>query len=139
LNLSSKELKTPTKYLNAETEAYFKKLSWGGNIRQLRNICHWLTVMAPGREIGISDLPQELLKENVNHNVDVNWDMALSFEIQKSLKDKDPNIYELFISKVEKLLIKIALSENNNKKNQAAASLGIGRNTITRKIKDLDI
>jgi two-component system nitrogen regulation response regulator GlnG len=95
--------------------------------------------MAPGREIGISDLPQELLKENVNHNVGVNWDMALSFEIQKSLKDKDPNIYELFISKVEKLLIKIALSENNNKKNQAAASLGIGRNTITRKIKDLDI
>lgn len=139
LNLSSKELKAPTKYLNAETEAYFKKLSWGGNIRQLRNICHWLTVMAPGREIGISDLPQELLKENVNNKMDINWDIALSYEIKKSLKEKHHDVYAYYISKVEKLLIKTALFENNNRKNQAASALGIGRNTITRKIKDLDI
>jgi two-component system nitrogen regulation response regulator GlnG len=139
LNISSKELTTPTKYLNAETEAYFKKLSWGGNIRQLRNICHWLTVMAPGREIGISDLPQELLKENVNNKMDINWDIALSFEIKKSLEEKHSDVYAYYISKVEELLINTALSENNNRKNQAAKALGIGRNTITRKITDLDI
>jgi two-component system nitrogen regulation response regulator GlnG len=79
LNQSANELKTTVKYLNEETQDYFKKLNWTGNIRQLRNICHWLTVMSPGKEIGVSDLPAEILKENIYNKTSNNWEEILSY------------------------------------------------------------
>ena len=137
LSESSKELNVVSKYLNEETEDYFKKLTWKGNIRQLRNICHWLTVMAPGREIGISDLPREILKENLHSDHKGQWDQILKNHIINDLMNQLPNIFEIYVSKMEKLLIEAALEKNNNKKIKAASDLGIGRNTITRKIKEI--
>jgi two-component system nitrogen regulation response regulator GlnG len=136
LNLSAKELKTQTKYLNEETQMYFKKLNWTGNIRQLRNICHWLTVMAPGREIGVSDLPAEIIKENINLNHSGQWDQILAIQIQNDLNNNVSNIHDLYLKKVENILIDVALENCSGKKNQAAIKLGIGRNTITRKLKE---
>jgi two-component system nitrogen regulation response regulator GlnG len=139
LSKSAKELNTSIKFLNEETQNYFKKLSWTGNIRQLRNICHWLTVMSPGKEVGISDLPAEILKESVTSKHSGEWDEIVSNLIKEDISNKIPNIYEKYINILEKILIQTALNENKNKKIQAALTLGIGRNTITRKIDELDI
>ena len=139
LSQSAKELNTPSKYLNEETQNYFKKLNWTGNIRQLRNICHWLLVMSPGKEVGISDLPTEILKENVYSNHSGKWDEIVSSLIKEDISKKTPNIFEKYINLLEKILIQTALNENKNKKIQAASTLGIGRNTISRKIDELDI
>ena len=136
---SAKDLNTPSKYLNEETQNYFKKLNWTGNIRQLRNICHWLSVMSPGKEVGISDLPTEILKENVYSNHSGKWDEIVSSLIKEDISKKTPNIFEKYINLLEKILIQTALNENKNKKIQAASTLGIGRNTISRKIDELDI
>src|SRR6056300_667732 len=139
LSQSAKELNTSIKFLNDETQNYFKKLSWTGNIRQLRNICHWLTVMSPGREVGISDLPAEILKENLSPKHSGQWDEIICHLIQNDLSNKTPNIYNKYINLLEKVLIKTALTASKNKKIIAAELLGIGRNTISRKILDLNI
>ena len=139
LNQSANELKTSVKYLNEETQDYFMKLNWTGNIRQLRNICHWLTVMSPGKEIGVSDLPAEILKENIYKNSQGNWEEILKVLIINDLSNKTPNLYDLYIKKLEKLLIESSINFCNGKKIRAAKLLGLGRNTITRKITDLDI
>jgi len=139
LNQSAHELKTSVKYLNEETQEYFKKLNWTGNIRQLRNICHWLTVMSPGKEIGVSDLPTEILKENIFNKSSGNWQENLKITIKNDLNNNFPDIYETYIQKLENILITSALEHCKGKKINAASKLGIGRNTITRKIKDLDI
>jgi len=139
LSKSAKELNTSIKFLNEETQSYFKKLSWTGNIRQLRNICHWLTVMSPGREVGISDLPAEILKENLTPKHSGQWDEIIANLIQDDLTNKIPNIYHKYLHLLESVLIKTALDASNNKKIVAAELLGIGRNTISRKILDLSI
>ena len=139
LSKSAKELNTSIKFLNEETQSYFKKLSWTGNIRQLRNICHWLTVMSPGREVGISDLPAEILKENLSLKHSGQWDEIIANLIQDDLSNKIPNIYDKYIHLLESVLIRTALDASNNKKIVAAELLGIGRNTISRKIDELDI
>jgi len=137
LNHSAKELNTNPKYLNEETQDYFKKLSWTGNIRQLRNICHWLTVMSPGKEIGVSDLPAEILKENIYNKPTNNWEESIKVNIKNDLSNKVANLYDVYIEKLESILIKEALEHCNGKKINASNILGIGRNTITRKIKEL--
>jgi two-component system nitrogen regulation response regulator GlnG len=139
LSKSAKELNTSIKFLNEETQSYFKKLSWTGNIRQLRNICHWLTVMSPGREVGISDLPAEILKENLTPKHSGQWDEIIANLIQDDLTNKIPNIYDKYIHLLESVLIRTALDASNNKKIVAAELLGIGRNTISRKMDELDI
>ena len=139
LNESAKELKTNTKYLNEETQEYFKKLNWTGNIRQLRNICHWLTVMSPGKEIGISDLPPEILKENIYNKTSNNWEDSLRLAFKNDLTNESKNLYDFYLSKLETIVIKASLDHCGGKKMNAAQILGIGRNTITRKIKDLNI
>jgi two-component system nitrogen regulation response regulator GlnG len=139
LNQSAKELKTSVKYLNDETQEYFKKLNWTGNIRQLRNICHWLSVMSPGKEIGVSDLPGEILKENIYKDHQGNWEEIIKVLINNDLSNKTPNLYDVYIKKLEKILIESSINFCNGKKIRAAQLLGLGRNTITRKITDLDI
>jgi len=139
LSISAKELNTSIKFLNDETQNYFMKLHWTGNIRQLRNICHWLTVMAPGREIGISDLPGEILKENAKRDINLNWNEIIKQNIKNDLNDNIRGLYNIYVEKIEKMLIEETLNFTNNKKINAAKILGIGRNTISRKIKDLKI
>ena len=139
LNQSAKELNTNVKYLNEETQDYFKKLNWTGNIRQLRNICHWLTVMSPGKEIGVSDLPAEILKENIYNKPSNNWEESIKLVIQNDLSNNVPDLYDLYLEKLESILIKESLDHCGGKKINAANILGIGRNTITRKIKELNI
>ncbi len=137
---SAKKLNVGPKSLSNEVLEYFKNLHWQGNVRQLENVCHWLTVMAPGKTVSIGDLPSELRNEPVSLGIhSQNWEEALQKVISKALMEGTSNIHEHFIGKVEKILIEAALLYSKGRKADAANILGIGRNTITRKIQELNI
>ena len=140
LRNSAKQLNLEPKILSIEVLDYFKNLHWQGNVRQLENVCHWLTVMSPGKTVNIGDLPSELRNEPVSINDgSMSWEEALQKNITKEIMEATPNIHELFIGMTEKVLIETALLQSKGRKADAANILGIGRNTITRKIQELDI
>lgn len=139
---SSKSLKTDIKVLSSDVKSYFNNLNWKGNVRQLENVCHWLTVMAAGKTVNITDLPNELKDESNKLQADqnqINWISGLEAEIRSKILQGNNEVYDTFISLTEKVLIESALENSSNKKIEAAKILGIGRNTITRKIKELNI
>jgi two-component system nitrogen regulation response regulator GlnG len=141
LNLAAIELNTEVKQLKPEAERYLSSLPWPGNVRQLENICRWLTVMAAGREIHMEDLPPELKNsayENAANNPD-SWEILLKNVISQQLLMGQTDVAKTIIPKVESILIKSALKYTSGKKNEAALLLGYGRNTLTRKIKELKI
>jgi len=141
LNLAAIELSSEVKILTPETEAYLSSLHWPGNVRQLENICRWLTVMASGREIHLEDLPPELSiseKESPNDSLE-NWEILLERAIKQQLLQGSSDIAKTIIPEVESILIKSALQYTSGKRNEAALLLGYGRNTLTRKVKELDI
>ena len=140
LNKSANQLSVKLKSLSPEVIEYFKNLYWQGNVRQLENICHWLTVMAPGNVINVSDLPAELNSEPVSSgSTSSNWQENLGREVSKILLTGEVNIFKDYTNIFEKELIIQALRYTNGRKVEAAKLLGIGRNTITRKIKELEI
>ena len=137
LNQSAKKLQTEAKVLSQDVIDFFKSLYWQGNVRQLENVCHWLTVMAAGKIIQISDLPAELKNEPIPEAFIANgsWKAQLAKEIAHRCFIGETNIYDQCIGQVESILISEALKLTKNRKVDAAKVLGIGRNTITRKIK----
>jgi len=141
LSQSAKKLQTEVKVLSQDVIEYFKSLYWHGNVRQLENVCHWLTVMAAGKVIKISDLPAELKNEPISQTDILNgsWREQLQREVTRSLFSGNHDIYAQFINEIEGILIKEALKSSKNRRIDAAKALGIGRNTITRKIKELKI
>ena len=141
LSQSAKKLQTEIKILSPDVIDFFKTLHWHGNVRQLENVCHWLTVMAAGQLIQIADLPAELRNEPIGQAElsNLTWREQLQREVIRSFIAGNNNIYEQFINDVEKILIQEALKSMKNRRIDAAKALGIGRNTITRKIKELKI
>jgi len=140
LRSSANQLNVEPKNLSIEVLDYFKNLYWQGNVRQLENVCHWLTVMSAGKTVNIGDLPSELKNEPVHINGgSMSWKEALHKIVTKEIMGATPNIHELFISMAEKILIEAALHHSKGRKADAANILGIGRNTITRKIQELKI
>ncbi len=139
---SAKELGTEVKTLKPEAEAFLSSLKWPGNVRQLENTCRWLTVMASGREIHIEDLPPELSQsqsessEQASHG---DWENLLQNWIKQQLVMGKHDIAKHAIASMEILLIQTALSHTHGRKHEAALLLGYGRNTLTRKLKELDI
>ena len=142
LSKSAKSLKTDSKILSSEVKGYFGSLDWKGNVRQLENVCHWLTVMTAGNTINIADLPEDLKESDDQalsvHNQDY-WINGLKADIKSKILQGNDDIYDAFVQLTEKSLIESALGYTKNKKIEAAKILGIGRNTITRKIKELNI
>ena len=139
LKISSKEIgEFESKYLSKEVEEYFLHLPWPGNVRQLENVCKWLTVMSPSQEIRIEDLPKELLTESSNTQKN-NWSETLRKWVEDSLLKGETNILEMALPEFEKTLIEEALKKTKGKKKEAAKLLGWGRNTLTRKIKETGI
>ena len=134
---SSEELKEEKKYLSEEVENYFKTLSWPGNVRQLENTCRWLTVMSPSKEVKLEDLPDELKLENVEE--ENNWKIVLKSWSENYLENGNKNLLEEVGPEFERTLIRVALNKTKGKKKEAAELLGWGRNTLTRKIKELGI
>ena len=134
---SSEELKEEKKYLSEEVENYFKTLSWPGNVRQLENICRWLTVMSPSKEVRLEDLPEELKLENTED--ENNWKKVLRSWSENYLANGHTNLLEEVGPEFERTLITVALNKTKGKKKEAASLLGWGRNTLSRKIKELGI
>ena len=137
LRESSEEMKTELKYLSKEVEDYFKGLLWQGNVRQLENTCRWLTVMSPGREIKLEDLPRDLLGETNSHKED--WIGSLNNWVDSILLNGGQEILKDALPMFERTMINAALNKSMGKRNEAAKLLGWGRNTLTRKIKELNI
>jgi len=139
---SAKELNAEIKVLKPETEQLLSTLKWPGNVRQLENICRWLTVMASGREIHIEDLPPELTQPSQDQSVTLdpgNWEATFKGWIRQQLLAGKIDIAKQSIPAMETLLIQAALQHTHGRKHEAAILLGYGRNTLTRKLKDLNI
>ena len=134
---SSDELVEEKKYLSAEVEDYFMTLSWPGNVRQLENTCRWLTDMSPTREVKLEDLPDDLKVENIENMND--WTKVLQTWSENYLAKGNNNLLEEAIPDFERTIIKVALNKTMGRKKEAAELLGWGRNTLTRKIKELGL
>jgi len=130
-----------SKSVDGEAMAYLSSLPWPGNVRQLENTCHWLAVMTSGQTVHVSDLPPELLSDDKNSRSESNgdWMEILSGKIQQMLIAGENEVAPQIITQVEKILIEATLQKTNGRKNDAAKLLGWGRNTLTRKIKELEL
>jgi two-component system nitrogen regulation response regulator GlnG len=165
---AAQELKTDIKRLRPEVLARLKQFDWQGNVRQLENICRWLTVMAPGQDIHLQDLPPEVNphgepvsvsraaeksgRETVIPDVapalapapsgesgSISWADALRSWAQSQLQDGRSDLLSEAGPQFERTLIEVALDECRGQRIEAARRLGWGRNTLTRKIKELGI
>ena len=146
LTKSAGELNTDKKTIDDNASQVLNKYDWPGNIRQLENICRYITVMAPSSSITSDDLPDEIKGSyengvsNANNEIidtNISWEKNLSSHIKQVVSET--NDLSVFSRELEKLLLKEALSACNGKRIDAAKILGLGRNTITRKIKELDL
>ena len=139
LKQSAQQLGVETKILSEETFNYLSHLHWSGNVRQLENVCHWLTVMAPGQNIDVADLPPELKDNNTYKVLSTDWKEALKHEAQILLNKNHKDILTNLNQSFEKILIEEALQFTKGRRIEAAQLLGLGRNTLTRKIRELKI
>jgi two-component system nitrogen regulation response regulator GlnG len=170
---SARQLGVEAKRLSDQAMHFLASLDLPGNVRQLENLCNWITVMAPGQTVEIKDLPAELtagmvapsnstsasqqptasLAEPIvieSHHAAApplmvtqddrsNWIIMLETEAAKMLSAGKPEVMDALGRQFESALIKTALRHTHGRKNDAAIRLGIGRNTITRKIQELGI
>jgi len=137
LSRAAQELAVEPKLLKSETEEYLKNLPWPGNVRQLENTCRWITVMASGREVHISDLPPELLSLPQDSAPVTNWEQALRQWADQALARGQSNLLDSAVPAFERIMIETALKHTAGRRRDAAVLLGWGRNTLTRKIKEL--
>jgi two-component system nitrogen regulation response regulator GlnG len=128
-----------TKTLLPDTVAELKSLEWRGNVRQLENTARWLTVMASGREIHCEDLPPELHREHDPQAADGDWRSTLRSWIRSSLAAGKVGLLDQAMPEFETIMIETALEFTGGRKQDAARLLGWGRNTLTRKIKELGL
>jgi len=139
LQQSAQELGVETKQPSQAALKYLATLSWSGNVRQLENVCHWLTVMAPGQNIDIADLPPELKEDSSKPLSTSSWQDALAAEVMDALNRGEQNVLDTRTREFEKILITKALQHTGGRRIEAANQLGMGRNTLTRKIQELGI
>ena len=138
---AAEELGGETKILLPETEEFLTGLDWPGNVRQLENTCRWITVMASGREVHLSDLPPELGKADIKTPAgeQTDWRELLFRWARNELVQGKHHILQEATPAFEKVMIEVALQHSQGRKRDAAELLGWGRNTLTRKIKDLEL
>ncbi len=137
LRLAAEELNVDIKTLDQESTEYLCKLDWPGNVRQLENTSRWLTVMSPGQVIHLDDLPPELLTPELRSKPDTDWLKALRGWAEQQLLQGDNALLDKAIPMFEKVMIETALQKAGGRRQDAAKLLGWGRNTLTRKIKEL--
>mgnify|MGYP002515208067 CR=1 FL=1 len=139
LSRAAEELAVEPKLLTKETENYLTRLEWPGNVRQLENTCRWLIVMASGREVLVEDLPPELLSAPPTEQPFGSWEDALKNWVDSALASGQKGILEQTVPKFERIMIETALAHTAGRRRDASLLLGWGRNTLTRKIKELGI
>jgi two-component system nitrogen regulation response regulator GlnG len=138
--IAGNELNVEPKRLLPDTEEYLSQLDWPGNVRQLENTCRWLTVMASGREIHLNDLPPELLEHSDSEAAPAaNWQENLRRWADQELLLGRDKLLDRAVPEFERIMIETALKHTHGRRRDAANLLGWGRNTLTRKIKELDM
>jgi two-component system nitrogen regulation response regulator GlnG len=138
LQKSAQDLGVEAKRFSDGALKYLSGLDFQGNVRQLENICHWLTVMAPGQVVDVADLPSEL-RESGPQALGDDWESALALEVDRLLTREIGQVHGKLIDAFERVLINRALAHTGGRRIEAAQALGIGRNTITRKIQELNL
>ncbi|ALM89326.1 MULTISPECIES: nitrogen regulation protein NR(I) [Alteromonas] len=142
LRRAAKELDVEAKSLSKDAEKLMAQLPWPGNVRQLENVCRWLTVMASGQEVLPSDLPPEIHSDSSIEKPAAeagDWPDLLARWTDKQLRDGRYNILNDAMLTFEKIMLERALQHTHGHKQDAAKRLGWGRNTLTRKLKELGI
>ena len=163
---SARELGGDPKQLTPAAMTYLTSLPFPGNVRQLENLCHWLTVMAPGQTVDVNDLPPELRQDTVVTPPGEETSIAApvmtppskvtatapdkkqawtdqlggvvdGMLVGEAMQSSETGIYGQLMQEFEKTLIERALQHTHGRRIEAAQLLGIGRNTITRKIQEL--
>ncbi|AJI94879.1 nitrogen regulation protein NR [Yersinia ruckeri] len=141
LQVAAKELAVEAKNLHPETEIALTRLPWPGNVRQLENTCRWLTVMAAGQEVLIQDLPSELFETTTpdvtSQALPDSWATLLAQWAEKALRSGHQDLLSEAQPEMERTLLTTALRHTQGHKQEAARLLGWGRNTLTRKLKEL--
>jgi len=136
---AAEELDVECKVLRPETEKYITGLNWPGNVRQLENFCRWITVMASSREVRIDDLPPELMEQQAQNSSARDWTQLLEEWADQELNLGHKSILDQATPEFERTMIQVALKHTLGRRRDAAVLLGWGRNTLTRKIKELGI
>ena len=134
---AAQELGGEQKVLLPETDAYIAGLPWPGNVRQLENVCRWLTVMAAGREVHVADLPPELLATEPAEGPMGDWVEVMRGWAERELRRGTPRLLDTATPRFETAMIEVALAHTRGRRGEAAEVLGWGRNTLTRKLKEL--
>ena len=153
----AKSLGVEPKKISDEVLKEMSAMPFPGNVRQLENLCHWLTVMTPANVIGLSDLPADIVAEASELPVTAqqgeasiagavlakgangDWESGLGRLAVKMLQDGEQEVYDALCSRFEKAVLLAALEVTRGRRVEAAQRLGIGRNTITRKLQELGI
>jgi two-component system, NtrC family, nitrogen regulation response regulator GlnG len=138
---SAQQLGVEPKRIGEDALAHISRLDFPGNVRQLENLCHWLTVMAPGQVVDLGNLPPEFRTQLPGEAAAgaADWIAALEQEAERRLVRGDTGILDILGRQFERTLITKALARTGGRRIDAANLLGMGRNTITRKIQELGI
>ena len=142
LRRAAKELDVEAKSISKDAERVMSQLPWPGNVRQLENVCRWLTVMASGQEVLPSDLPPEIHSDSSIEKPSAEsgeWPDLLASWTDKQLRDGHHNILNDAMLTFERIMLERALQHTHGHKQDAAKRLGWGRNTLTRKLKELGV
>lgn len=150
LQKSAENLGVEPKLMSEEAMEFLKRFPFPGNVRQLENLCNWLVVMAPSQHIRVTDLPEEVRNgeaEKVHKNGEVSgstpaggsWEELHKGEVKEMLKNQSPDLMKQLADTFESIVIGTALEYTHGRRVDAATRLGIGRNTITRKIAELKL
>ena len=135
----SDSLDEELRVLSAEVMDIIEEYNWPGNVRQLENICYWLALMTPTQNVKVHDLPTEIKDYEVIESPSSSWEENFNTWIRNVASTIDKDLLSVANAKLEKIIIKAALEQANGKKNESAVLLGLGRNTLAKKMKELGI
>ncbi len=140
LSHCASELNVEPKAVDDQAMKFLAEHAWPGNVRQLENVCRWITVMAPARSVTVRDMPDELNVREVDElPVSTDWTRSLGAVVERRLQNGETRILDSLSPEFERLMIEVALRHTRGHKQEAARRLGWGRNTLTRKLKELGI
>jgi two-component system nitrogen regulation response regulator GlnG len=167
---SARELGVEAKRLSPEALQFIQGLQLPGNVRQLENLCHWMTVLAPAQVVKVEDLPLEIRSDRANGGNGIaaehagsmpvaaaiapvaplaavtgaptsadDWLQQLVREVDRRLVSGERDVMDRLSREFEAAVIRTALRHTHGRRIEAATKLGVGRNTITRKIQELGL
>ncbi|MDC0123891.1 nitrogen regulation protein NR(I), partial [Gammaproteobacteria bacterium] len=135
----SDSLDEELRVLSPEVMDVIANYNWPGNVRQLENICYWLALMTPTQNVKIQDLPSEIKDHEAEEPTSDSWEDRFNSWVKNIASSVDKDLMGIANKKLDKIIIRAALDKTNGRKNEAAILLGLGRNTLSKKMKDLGI